>query len=144
VKLAATPGERLERAVYAAAALAGVRGSEPELEKATGVSRNALRRLFAGGEPRGDILRKIADGLETTTPEALLAAREGRSPEIGLERIAAEISELRAVLETSEQRRRRLAQVAAEGLDRAQAQADEAPPPPTPRRQPSSPGRLRE
>jgi transcriptional regulator with XRE-family HTH domain len=98
LKLAQTPGERIERAIYAAAALAGVKGSEPELATATGVSRNALRRLFRGGEPRGDILRRIADGLETTTPEALLAAREGRSPDVGLERIANEISELRASL----------------------------------------------
>lgn len=87
----------MQRAIYAAAALAGVRGSEPGVEKATGVSRHALRRLFAGGEPGGDILKRIAAGLDTTA-EALLAAREGRAPEVGLERIANEIVGLRDAL----------------------------------------------
>lgn len=93
--MAETPGERLQRAVYAAAALAGVRASEPEVAKAVGLTRKVIHGLFTGTEPRGDVLRQIADGLETTTPEALLAAREGRSPDVGLERIANEIAELR-------------------------------------------------
>jgi hypothetical protein len=105
LKLAETPGERLQRAVYAAAALAGVRATEPEVAKAVGLTRKVIHGLFAGIEPRGDVLRAIADGLETTTPEALLAAREGRSPEVGLDRIANEISELRdAILDRATRR----------------------------------------
>lgn len=98
MRLAETPGERLQRAVYAAAALAGVRASEPAVAEAVGLSRKVIHGLFIGNDPRGDQLRKIADGLETTTPEALLAAREGRSPDVGLERIADEIKALRRAI----------------------------------------------
>ena len=108
MKLAETPGERLQRAVYAAAALAGVRATEPAVAEAVGLTRKVVHALFTGAEPRGDYLRMIADGLETTTPEALLAAREGRHPDVGLDRIAHEISELREVIYSAGGGRRQL------------------------------------
>ena len=90
------PGERFKRAVFAAAAYQGIKGSEPAIVRATGVARNTLRRLFAGQEPDGKTLQKIATGLGTA-PEALIAAREGRSTG-GLEQIALEIQRLREAL----------------------------------------------
>lgn len=90
------PGERLRRAIFAAAALQGIKGSEPAVATATRVSRTSLRRLFKGGEPDGALLSKIASALQTT-PEALVAAREGRTTG-GLEQIAIEIKKLRVAL----------------------------------------------
>lgn len=90
------PGERFKRAVFAAAAYQGIKGSEPAIVRATGVARNTLRRLFAGQSPDGQTLEKIAAGLNTT-PGRLLAAREGRSTG-GLEQIALEIQWLREAL----------------------------------------------
>lgn len=127
MKLAETPGERLQRAVYAAAALAGVRATEPAVAQAAGLTRKVIHGLFAGDEPRADYLRKIALGLETTTPEALLAAREGRPPDGGLSRIADEIAGLRdallhrAVRRAGDVERRD----SSEGRDRGQEADDE-------------------
>jgi transcriptional regulator with XRE-family HTH domain len=119
------PGERLRRAIFSAAALQGIKCSEVALAAATGVSRNALRRLFAGHEPEGQVLSRIATGLKST-PEALIAAREGRSPDVGLARIANEIHELRETIRSAGGGRRQF-QDARVAIDAAREGLEAAP-----------------